>query len=108
LEQRTHRRRSRRRVTASMGQAFNAFKLLGNGYIVHPPLFGVKLASTLLRDDRAIFGLFIPPRAATFLFRRFTPLQSTHARSGRVETVSLEFKRACAPDFERHRSLPDM
>jgi hypothetical protein len=33
------------------------------------------------------------------------PLQ---ARSGRVETVSLEFKRAFAPDFERHRSPPDM
>jgi hypothetical protein len=41
-------------------------------------------------------------------FRRFTTLQSTHARSGRGETVSLEFKRACAPDFESHRSLPDM
>jgi hypothetical protein len=40
--------------------------------------------------------------------RRFTPLQSTHARSGRVETASLKFKRACTPDFECRRSLPDM
>jgi hypothetical protein len=34
--------------------------------------------------------------------------QPAQARSGRVETVNLEFKCACAPDFERHRSLPDM
>jgi hypothetical protein len=55
LEQRTHLRRSPRRVTATMGQAFNAFKLLENGYIVHPPFFGVELGSTLLRDDQAFF-----------------------------------------------------
>jgi hypothetical protein len=90
-----------------MGQAFHAFKLLESGYIVHPPFFGVDLASTLLREDQALFGIFIPPRAATFLLRRFTPLQSTPARSGRVETVSLEFKRACTPDFESHRTPPD-
>jgi hypothetical protein len=34
--------------------------------------------------------------------------QPAQARSGRVETVNLEFKCARAPDFERHRSLPDM
>jgi hypothetical protein len=82
-----------------MWQAFNAFKLLESGYIVLPPFFGVDLASTLLREDQARVGNFIPLRAATFPLRRFTPLQSTHARSGRVETVSLEFKRACTPDF---------
>jgi hypothetical protein len=91
-----------------MGQAFIAFKLLDSGYIVHPPLFGVDLASTLLREDQALSGIFITPRAATFLLRRVTPLQSTRARSGRVETVIVEFKRACTRDFESHRSCPDM
>jgi hypothetical protein len=38
------------------GQAFNAFKLLESGSIVHPPVFGVDLASTLLREDQAHFG----------------------------------------------------
>jgi hypothetical protein len=41
-----------------------AFKLLENVYIVHPPLFGVNLASTLLRGDQTLFGTFIP-RATT-------------------------------------------
>jgi hypothetical protein len=45
----------------------------------------------LLPEDQAPFGIFIPPKAASFLLRRFTPLQSTDAQSGRVETVSLEF-----------------
>jgi hypothetical protein len=88
-----------------MGQAFIAFKLLESGYIVHPPFFGVDLSST---EDQALIGIFIPRRAATVLIRRFTSLQSTRGRSGRVETVSLEFKRACTPDFQSHRSLPDM
>jgi hypothetical protein len=79
LEQKTHPRRSRRRATASMGLAFNAFKVLESGYIVHPPLFGVDLASTLLRRIKLFFGTFIPPRAATLLVRRCTPLQSTRA-----------------------------
>jgi hypothetical protein len=91
-----------------MGQAFNAFKLLENGYIVHPPFFGVELGSTLLRDDQAFFLALHTAKSCYLPFRRFTTLQSTHARSGRGETVSLEFKRACAPDFESHRSLPDM
>jgi hypothetical protein len=34
--------------------------------------------------------------------------QPARARSGRVETHNLEFKCARAPDFERHRSRPDM
>jgi hypothetical protein len=34
--------------------------------------------------------------------------QPAQARSGRVETDNLEFKCARAPDFERHRSLPEM
>jgi hypothetical protein len=34
--------------------------------------------------------------------------QPAQDRSDRVENVNLEFKCACAPDFERHRALPDV
>jgi hypothetical protein len=41
------------------------FKLLENGSIVHPPFFGVDLASTLHHEDQAVFGDLIAPSAAT-------------------------------------------
>jgi hypothetical protein len=90
-------------------QAFNALKLLERGYVVLPPLFGVDLASTLLREDQALLALSYRQELLPSLYdasRRWN--QPAQARSGRVKTVNMEFKCACAPDFERHRSLPDM
>jgi hypothetical protein len=74
------------------------------------------LELTVLREDQAPFGTFIPPRAATSLYDAAPSLfeaahrcdQPAQARSGRFETVNLEFKCARAPDFERHWSLPGM
>jgi hypothetical protein len=75
-------------------------------FYIHP-FVGVDLASTLLREDQALFGTFIPPRAATVLFTTLHAAAINPGTIGRVETVHLEFKRACTPDFESHRSLPD-
>jgi hypothetical protein len=75
-----------------MGQAFNAFKLLESGYIVPPFLFGVDLASTLLHEDQALFGAFIPPRATNLYDAARRCNQPALAQSGRVETVNFEFK----------------
>jgi hypothetical protein len=75
---------------------------------VYIHFFGVDRASTLLREDRALVGTFIPPRTATLYDAARRCNRPAQARSGRVETVNLEFKCARAPDFERHRSLPEM
>jgi hypothetical protein len=42
------------------------------------------LELTLLREDQALFGIFHTTKSC---YLPFTPLQSTHAQSGRVETV---------------------
>jgi hypothetical protein len=47
-------------------------------------LFGVNLASTFLRENQALFGTFIPPRAAALLARRCTPVQSTPRKPDRA------------------------
>jgi hypothetical protein len=101
---------SRRKPGKSLGvehEFRNTFQLLESGYIVHPPFFGVELASTFSVRIKLFLALSYRQEPLPS-FDDFTPLQSTDARSGRVKTVSLEFKRASTPDFECHGSLPDM
>jgi hypothetical protein len=79
--------------------AFNALKLLQNGYIVHPPFPGGPpfLESNFLRDDQALSWYFHTATSWYFV-RRCTAaaINSRNPRSGSVAGRHLEFRCAWA------------
>jgi hypothetical protein len=65
--------------------------------LLQPCSVRIKLLLALSLRQELLTSLYNPERRGN---------QPAHARSGRVETVNLEYKCACTSDFERHRSLP--